>query len=145
MHKHLQAGFSMIELVISLNIIAILITLALPIYIDFQHKSQITSGLRMAGPVQLAVSVYLSTHETFPVNNIAANLPEPDELGSRYVRSIEITDQPKAGTIRISYRAMGSVAEGDSLLLVPVNYGEDILWDCTSNTILKSLLPHTCR
>lgn len=135
----------MIELVISLTIVAILVTLALPIYTDYQHKAQISSGLRMASPLQLAVSVYHSAHETFPTSNLEANVADPFELGNTYVRSITITDKPKAGTIQISYRAMGSVAEGESLLLIPVNYGEDVLWNCTSPTILKSLLPPTCR
>ncbi|MDH3979035.1 MAG: pilin [Gammaproteobacteria bacterium] len=145
MHTRWQAGFTVFEVVTSLAIVAILITLALPIYIDFQHKAQVTSGLRLASPVQQAVSVYHSTHETFPVSNVAANIADPDELGNRYVHSITITDKPTPGTIRISYRAMGSVAKGDALLLVPTGYGEDVLWDCTSMTIIKSLLPVNCR
>lgn len=145
MHTRWQAGFTVIEVVISLTIVAILITLALPIYIDFQHKAQVTSGLRLASPVQLAVSVYHSTHEAFPVSNLAASIADPDELGNRFVRSISITDKPTAGTIQISYRAMGSVAEGDVLLLVPTGYGDDVLWDCTSMTITRNLLPANCR
>jgi Tfp pilus assembly major pilin PilA len=135
----------MIELLISLTVIAILITLAVPIYTDFSHKAQVSIGLRLASPVQLAVSVYHSTHEAFPISNLAANIADPDELGNRYVRSISITDKPTPGTIKISYRAMGSVAEGDALLLVPTGYGEDVLWDCTSLTIIKSMLPAVCR
>lgn len=135
----------MIELVIGLVIVAILNMLALPIYTDFQHKAQVSSGLRLAGPVQQAVAEYRYTHDAFPVSNLAANISAPDELGSRYVRSISITDSPIPGTVKISYRAMGSMAEGDALLLLPTDYGGDLLWDCTSITIIQSLLPHICR
>lgn len=145
MHTHREAGFSTVELLISLTIVAILLTLALPIYVDFQHKAQVTSGLRLASPVQQAVAVYRYTHDAFPASNLAADIAAPDELGDRYIRSIAITDVPTAGTIKISYKAMGSVSEGDSLLLVPVSYGEDVLWNCTSLTIMQSLLPPACR
>jgi prepilin-type N-terminal cleavage/methylation domain-containing protein len=145
MHAHRDAGFSIIELLISLTILAILLTLALPIYVDFQHKAQVTSGLRLASPVQQAVAAYRYTYDAFPASNLAADIAAPDELGDRYVRSITITDTPTAGTIKISYKAMGSVSEGDSLLLVPVSYGEDVLWNCTSLTIMQSLLPPACR
>jgi prepilin-type N-terminal cleavage/methylation domain-containing protein len=145
MHTRSQAGFSAIELLIGLTIVAILNMLALPIYTDFQHKAQVSSGLRLASPVQQAVAEYHYTHDAFPASNLAANVAAPDELGNRYVRSISIIDKPKPGTIKISYKAMGSMAEGDALLLLPTDYGEDVLWDCTSITIIQSLLPPICR
>ena len=145
LHTPRQAGFCVVELVIGLVIVAILNVLALPIYIEFQQKAQVSSGLRLASPVQQAVAVYRYTHDTFPINNLAANIAAPDELGSRYVRSITISATPTPGTIKVSYKAMGSVAEGDTLLLLPVDYGGDVLWNCTSITIIQSLLPPTCR
>ncbi len=144
-HPHGQAEFSALELLIGLTILAIMSMLALPIYTDFQHKGQVSSGLRLASPVQQAVALYRYTHDAFPASNLAANLPAPDELGNRYVRSITIIDKPTPGTIKISYRAMGSVAEGDALLLLPTDYGEDVLWGCISLTIIRSLLPPNCR
>lgn len=145
LHTCRQAGFSALELLIALVIIAILNMIALPIYIDFQHKAQVSSGLRLASPVQQAVALYRYTHDTFPASNLAADVAAPDELGNRFVRSITITDRPVPGTIKISYRAMGSMADGDALLLLPVDYGDDVLWNCTSLTIIQSLLPPTCR
>jgi prepilin-type N-terminal cleavage/methylation domain-containing protein len=145
MQARWQYGFTMAELLIGLAIIAILNMLALPIYTDYQHKAQVTSGLRLAAPVQQAVAVYRYTHDVFPNSNLAAAIPAPDELGNRYVRSITVTDIPTPGTIKISYRAMGSVAEGEALLLLPTDYGGDVLWDCTSLTIIQNLLPPECR
>ncbi|UCC57512.1 MAG: pilin, partial [Gammaproteobacteria bacterium] len=47
--------------------------------------------------------------------------------------------------IVIVFNARGSVAAGDSVLLVPLKYHNTVLWQCTSKTLMKKLLPSACR
>jgi prepilin-type N-terminal cleavage/methylation domain-containing protein len=138
-------GFSLLELVIVFSIIGILVALAMYYYADYTLRARISGGLRLAAPVKAAVGEYYARHETLPVSNNAAGVLAPGEYADRDVKSISIAAVPASGTIVIAYKARGSVAEGDSLLLIPSGHDGSITWQCVSRTLVGKLLPAACR
>jgi type IV pilus assembly protein PilA len=130
---------------VTVAIIALLTILAIVVYTDYTQRSRITGGLRLSSNVKQAVAEYQANHGAFPESNAQAGLAEPTEFSNTRVRSIGIDPAPSAGTIVITYKGIGGVADGDTLLLVPEHKTGSIGWKCLSRTIIGKLLPSQCR
>jgi len=61
-----SGGFTLIELMIVIAIIAILVTLAIPAYQEYNIRAKVTECMVGAAPAKLAVSEYMSTVGSWP-------------------------------------------------------------------------------
>ena len=109
-------GFTLIELMIVIAIIAILSTLALPSFQDRVIKAQVSEGVALAEFVKQGVSSYYSRNKQMPKDNAAAALPPADKIMGNYVAAIKVNQ----GSITITYgsRANSHLA-GKKLTLRP--------------------------
>jgi type IV pilus assembly protein PilA len=139
-----QSGFTTVEILITVAIISIFATLAVTTYADYSQRARVSGGVRLVAPVKLAVSEYFSSHGKLPDSNAAAGVAAPEEISDRDIRSVTIGLMPTTGTIIVAYKARGSIADGDSVLLVPLKYHDTVLWQCTSKTLMNKLLPAAC-
>lgn len=72
--KKMQQGFTLIELMIVVAIIAILAAIALPMYRDYVAKSQLTAALAEITPAKTALEVALQEDGTFTPDAAGADL-----------------------------------------------------------------------
>lgn len=140
-----QAGFTIIELMITIAIAGILASMAMVSYKDYLTRSKISTGLELASSTKLAVSEYYSSEGVLPETNADAGLPLPTSTVSKYAGSVGIGVVPSSGTITITYKAFGDLAAGKTLLLVPTVIGNAINWSCYSTTLGVTLTPSSCR
>jgi prepilin-type N-terminal cleavage/methylation domain-containing protein len=140
-----QSGFTLIELVICLGIMAVLMTLAITSYSGYSQRASVSTGIALTSSIKLSVQEYFMKNNRFPLTNEAAGLFAANQYTDTHVRSISINETPSPGTITITYKGAGAISEGDSLLLIPSGDASGIRWKCTSFTLLASLLPATCR
>ena len=140
-----QSGFTLIELMVALSIMAVLITLAITSYRHFPQRASVSTGLILSSAIKLSVSEYFIKNNSFPENNAETGLFPPERYTNAHVRSISIMTTPMPGTIAIAYKGAGTISEGDTLLLVPTGTANGIRWRCTSFTLLGNLLPANCR
>jgi len=71
--KRHSGGFTLIELMIVVSIVAILVALAVPAYQEYNIRAKVTECMIGAAPAKLAVSEYKSTTGQWPPDmNVAA-------------------------------------------------------------------------
>src|SRR6185437_14261430 len=98
----LSTGFTLIELMIVVAILAILI--AIPAYQDYLIRAQVTEGFSMADSAESAVGDFVSNNGRFPPNNQSAGLATDTSISGSYASRLLVTDgmiqvwfqQPKA-------------------------------------------------
>ena len=75
--KRMQKGFTLIELMIVIAIVAILVALAVPAYTDYTIRTKVGECINGAAVAKLQVSEYYETVGTFPPSSTEAGLDSP--------------------------------------------------------------------
>jgi type IV pilus assembly protein PilA len=135
-------GFTLIELMIVVAIVAILAALAIPAYQDYTIRSQVSEGLSLASGVKNAVwEYYANTGGTFPADNASAGLAAASSIRGQYVDSVAVG----GGKIQVTYGLKANAKiSGEFLWLEPIDRGGSIEWSC-SGSFAGQYLPSACR
>lgn len=143
--QHGQAGFTLIELMIVVAIIAILAAIAIPAYQDYTIRAQVSEGMSLSSGAKTAIWDFFTDKGHYPSNNQSAGLPTAASIASSYVSSVDVT----GGRITVAYQGPQTnshlKAGSQELILSPINNGGAIAWTCTPSTVLDKYLPSTCR
>ncbi|HEY8586615.1 MAG TPA: pilin [Rhodanobacter sp.] len=145
LRQRISAGFTLIELMIVVAIIAILAAIAIPAYQDYLIRAQVTEGMSLASGAKAAVWDFVSNTGRFPPNNQSAGLAQNTSITGSYVSSVDVT----TGTIKVLYqgakanRAINAVSK--FLVLSPISQAGSIIWTCTPSTLDGKYLPTSCR
>jgi len=144
--KRVSKGFTLIELMIVIAIVAILLALALPAYQDYTIRAKVTEGLSVAASPKLAVS---ETCQSDPLATPADDSGYAFVAGGDdddYVASITIAGTCAIPLITIVTQNTGAATSPTLLLTgdVQPNSGQ-IEWDCTTTAGLPQHVPTSCR
>lgn len=127
--KHIQQGFTLIELMIVVAIIGILAAVAVPQYQNYTIRSQVTEGLAMASEFKTAVSEYRANRGAFPVNNGQVGFGAATTFTGNYVSGIQITN----GDVTMTYggtRVNAALKSKTLRLRVGTNAAGSVVWAC---------------
>jgi len=102
-----KAGFTIVELLVILGVIAILLLMAIPSY---QHKlvrDQIVEALTLADIAKKPIAQAWRSSAKLPADNAAAGLPVPEKVVSNYVSGVAV--DTGAIHLRFGNRANGQI------------------------------------
>jgi type IV pilus assembly protein PilA len=148
-----QKGFTLIELMIVVAIIAILAAIAISQYQDYVIRSQVSEGSSLGDGVKTAVGEFVNNYGRFPNAtgngaNQSLGLAFPASINGNYVASVGTT----AGIIRAHYSSVNgfeanTAINGLELLFSPITQAGSIKWTCkkSATTMKDKWLPASCR
>jgi type IV pilus assembly protein PilA len=111
-----RRGFTIIEMMVIVGIVAILALMALPSYQDKLVRDQIVEALPLADIARPPVAAAWATEQAFPADNASAGLPPADKIVSNFISSTSV----QGGAIHLTFgnRANGQI-KGKVLTLRP--------------------------
>ena len=153
-------GFSMIEMMVVVGIIAILALIAAPSFQDQIVRDQINTALPLIDIVKAPVAASWTATRALPQDNAAAGLPSADKIVNNYITSVLVQD----GAIHMTFgnRANGLI-KGKILSIRPAVVEDapvvPVAWVCgraetpgkmtvkgeNKTDIPAAFLPFSCR
>ena len=136
-----QSGFTLIEMMITVAIVAVLSAIALPSYLDYVARAQITEALLLSDGAKVIVADYYSAHGVFPTDSEQAGFPGSS---GNYVASTSVgVDGEGVITTLMGNNANNKIA-GKKIYLIPtVQSVGNVSWQCSSDAAQK-YLPSSC-
>ena len=139
-----QGGFTLIELMIVIAIIAILAAIAIPAYQDYVTRTQVSEAANLISSAKLGVAQYRDETSRWAGNNASAGLDKADSINGEYVEKVAISSGKITATIRSAAPA-NSPIQGKTLVFSPIDEGGAIKWTCDTGDIDDQYLPANCR
>ncbi|AJC48168.1 pilin [Allofrancisella guangzhouensis] len=129
--KKISKGFSLVELMVVIAIIAILAAVAIPIYANYRERAQITSAINSIGGVKAKIEEDINNNR-----DISTQTYEPPQGVS------VINSSSSGGTIEINLSETNPDAftnSNDTIRLTGVISGSVFDWTCYHNSNASSL------
>jgi type IV pilus assembly protein PilA len=147
MKNSMQKGFTLIELMIVVAIIAILAAIAIPAYQDYLVRTQVSEGAVLTDGAKTAISEFYSNTGDFPGSNASAGLASPQSISGKYVSKVDVskTKGQIVATFGNSANKAITAANKDTFVLSAITSAGSVAWSCSKSTVDAKYLPTSCR
>lgn len=130
--KKWQIGFTLIELIITVGLVALLASFAIAAYAGYTVKAQVATGLTLASGVTRAVEDYYAARGTMPTGtdgNAVVGLSAPETFSSNFVSSVSVSEGGNV-TIVFGNKAAKSILDSKLTLYAALGSQGNVVWVC---------------
>ena len=141
-------GFTLIELMIVVAIIAILAAIAISQYQDYVIRSQVSEGSSLADGMKTAVAEFYNTNGRFASGtNTSYGLATNVSIMGKYVSQADAaaTTGKITATFGRTANTKITTAGQNTLVFSPITHAGSIEWTCRGSTVQQKYLPSVCR
>ena len=139
--NNMQKGFTLIELMIVVAIIAILAAIALPAYQDYMVRAKVSELVVAGDSCKNSVAEFYQDRGRLPTSlNSAGCADNP----TKYIASLNVAGQ---GVITVTATGAADLygAGNGTYELAPSASGDVLEWACNGSSIPPKYLPAMCR
>ncbi len=144
----IQKGFTLVELMIVVAIIAILAAIAIPLFVNYTTMAEGSEGYTLADGVKSAIVTHYINVGGWPSSNNAAGLATASSISGRYVKSVTITSNKTGSLVTVLFKSQGvaKALQSKNLYLSASGTAGSVKWICqVDSTNMYKYVPSACR
>lgn len=139
--RHAWQGFTLLELMIVVSIIAILALMFFPTFIDRTVREEVREAIKLAEVATSGVATVYKNSGSMPLDNLSARVPPSDKIISRLVSDTAVS----GGAVVITFGNNAHyVIRGKKLVLRPAyveGYSQvPVSWLCNTAAVPKGMV-----
>ncbi len=143
-----QQGFTLIELMIVVAIIAILAAIAIPLYLNYTTQAEGSEGYVLADGTKSAIVAFYNETGSWPPSNASAGLASPNSISGKYVKSVTISAAKNGNLVSVKFKSteVAKPLQGKYLYLSSTGSRDSVKWVCkVESKSMYKFVPTSCR
>ena len=138
--RKMQEGFTLIELMIVIAIVAILVALAVPAYLDYSIRAEVGECIASASAPKLNVDEYYQSTGSLPASEALAGIDDPYEA-TLYCADISWG----SAVMTLTTQSTGATVQPILSLTPAVGTDRITAWVCVNTAGVNRHVPASCR